>query len=212
MKECISLLWPIGNRVIVTCSFRDFRKVGRYSHKKGLTWNSLLLVFLFQRCCHFLWRKLFILGFRSVYGMLYLSGVKSKADFKADFARVAYEYVSKTAWHLVFIEPGWFMRWEVSGHTAVVLLNAASRVCLRQPAVSLCSFYAAFSPSVSIKIKRCNYSAVLTRLQRGRNPILFYQRLYFHIIDNLSIAVHIFPMRMFTSLSADKILLLRYIN
>ena len=83
IKECVSLLWPIHNRVIVTCSFRDFRKAGYHSPKKGLTWNSLLLVFLFQYCCHFLWRKLFIFGFRSVYGMLYLSGVKSKADFAA---------------------------------------------------------------------------------------------------------------------------------
>ena len=54
-----------------------------FSQKKGLTWNSLLLVFLFQRCCHFLWKKVFILGFRSVYGMLYLSGIKSEADFAA---------------------------------------------------------------------------------------------------------------------------------
>ena len=50
---------------------------------KGLTWNSLLLIFLFQRCFYSLWRKLFILGFRSVYGMVYLSGVKSKADLAA---------------------------------------------------------------------------------------------------------------------------------
>ena len=53
IKECVSLLWPIRNRVIVTCSFRDFRKAGRHSHKRGLTWNSLLLVFLFQHGCHF---------------------------------------------------------------------------------------------------------------------------------------------------------------
>ena len=83
IKECISLLWPIRYRVIVTCSFGDFWKAGHHSPKKGLTWNSLLLVFLFQRCCHLLLKKLFILGFRSVYGMLYLSGVKSKADFAA---------------------------------------------------------------------------------------------------------------------------------
>ena len=81
IKECVSLLWLIRNRVIVTCSFRDFRKAGHHSPKKGLTWNSLLLEFLF--CCHFLWIKLFILGFRSVYGMLHLSVVKSKADFAA---------------------------------------------------------------------------------------------------------------------------------
>ena len=83
IKECVSLLWAIRNRVIVTCSFRDFRKAWGHSPKKGLTWNSLLLVFLFQHYYHFLWRKLFILGFRSVYGMLYLSGVKSKAHFAA---------------------------------------------------------------------------------------------------------------------------------
>ena len=63
--------------------FSWFSENWAHSPKKGLTWNSLLLVFLFQRCCHILWRKLFILSFRSVYGMLYLSGVKSKADFTA---------------------------------------------------------------------------------------------------------------------------------
>ena len=83
IKECVNLLWPIRNRVIVTCSFCDFRKAGHHPPKKGLTWNSLLLVFLFQRCCYFLWWKLFILGFRSVYRMLYLSEVKSKVDVAA---------------------------------------------------------------------------------------------------------------------------------
>ena len=86
IKECVSLQWPICNHVIVTRSFHDFRKAGCHSPKKGLIGNSLLLVFLFQSCCHLLGRKLFILGFRSVYGKLYLLGVKSKADFAATSA------------------------------------------------------------------------------------------------------------------------------
>ena len=49
IKEWVSLLWPIRNRVPVTCSFRDFRKAGHHSLKKGLTWNSLLLK-RFSRC------------------------------------------------------------------------------------------------------------------------------------------------------------------
>ena len=37
-------------------------------------------------------------------------------------------------------------------------------------------------------------------------------RLDFHIVDNLSIAVHAFPMRMLTSLSVDEISLARHVN
>ena len=38
------------------------------------------------------------------------------------------------------------------------------------------------------------------------------ERLDFHMVDNLPVPSHAFPMRMLTSLSVDKILLLRYIN
>ena len=34
----------------------------------------------------------------------------------------------------------------------------------------------------------------------------------FYMVDNLSIAVHVFPMRMLTLLSIDEILLPRYMN
>ena len=99
IKECVSLLWPIRKCVIVTCSFRDFQKAGGHCPKKGLTWNSLLLVFLFQRCCQFLWRKLFISGFRSVYGMLYLSGPSLKPIL---LLRLLYDFLSPNLIGLVW--------------------------------------------------------------------------------------------------------------
>ena len=57
----------------------------------GILWLVLFLIFwklvswmlLFQHCCHFVWRSLLILGFRSVYGILKLSVVRSKAGFAA---------------------------------------------------------------------------------------------------------------------------------
>ena len=42
---------------------------------------------LLHWCCHFVWRNLLIVGFRSVYGILDLSGVRSKADLAAESAR-----------------------------------------------------------------------------------------------------------------------------
>ena len=40
----------------------------------------------FQHCCHFVTKNLFICGFKSVYGMLVLSGLRSKADFATESA------------------------------------------------------------------------------------------------------------------------------
>ena len=37
-------------------------------------------------CCHFVWRNLLIVGFRSKYGILDLSGVRSKTDLAAESA------------------------------------------------------------------------------------------------------------------------------
>ena len=57
---------------------------------------------------------------------------------------------------------GWFMRWEVSVHTAAVLEGAASRISSKQHAASLCSSHQAFSPGISLKSKWCNYSCTDT--------------------------------------------------
>ena len=57
----------------------------------------------------------------------------------------------------------WFVRWEVSGRTAVVLYRTASRVCSKQYAASFFIYHLDFSPSVW-----CNYTVVLMHLQLGR--------------------------------------------
>ena len=49
----------------------------------------------------------------------------------------------------------------------------------------------------------CIHTVVLTQAQLRRNPVLSYQ---------ISIAVHAFARFMLTSLSVDKMLLLRYVN
>ena len=80
MKEWVSLVWPIRNRDITTCSLLDFLDAGLHSPKVGWIWKSLLWMLLLHCCCHFVWRNLLIVGFRSVHGILDLSGVRSKAD------------------------------------------------------------------------------------------------------------------------------------
>ena len=86
MKEWVSLVWPIRNRDITTCSLLDFLDAGLHSPKVGWIWKSLLWILLLLRCCHFVWRNLLIVSFKSVYGILDLSGVRSKADLAAESA------------------------------------------------------------------------------------------------------------------------------
>ena len=84
-NEWVSLVWPIRNRDITTCSL-DFLDAGLHSPKVGWIWKSLLSMLLLHCCCHFVWRNLSIVGFRSVYGILDLLGVRSKADLAAESA------------------------------------------------------------------------------------------------------------------------------
>ena len=86
MKEWISLVWPICNRDITTCSLLNFFDAGLHFPKVGCIWKSLLWMLLLHCCCHFVWRNLLIVGFRSVYGILDLSGFRSKADLAAESA------------------------------------------------------------------------------------------------------------------------------
>ena len=84
MKEWVSLVWPIRNRDIKTCSLLDFLDASLHSPMMGWIWKSLLWMLLLHCCCHFVWKNLLIVGFRSVYGILDLSGVRSKADLAAE--------------------------------------------------------------------------------------------------------------------------------
>ena len=86
MKEWVNLVWPMCNQDIMTCSLLDFLDAGLHSPKVGWIWKSLLWMLLLHYCCHFVWRNLLIVGFRSVYGNLDLLGVRSKADLAAESA------------------------------------------------------------------------------------------------------------------------------
>ena len=69
-----------------TCSRLDFLDAGLHSPKVGWIWKSLLWMLLLHCCCHFVWRNLLIVSFRLVYGILDLSGVRSKAYLAAESA------------------------------------------------------------------------------------------------------------------------------
>ena len=79
-----SLVWLIRTLDILTCSMLDFPNAGLHSPKMSLIWKSLVLMRSFQHCCHFVRKKLFIRGYKSVYGMLVLSELRSKTDFAAE--------------------------------------------------------------------------------------------------------------------------------
>ena len=62
MKEWVSLVWPIRNRDITTCSLLDFIDAGLHSPKVGWIWKSLLWMLLLHCCCHFVWRNLLLVS------------------------------------------------------------------------------------------------------------------------------------------------------
>ena len=86
LNEWVSLVWPMHDCDIMTCSLLDFFNAGVQSPKVGWILKSLLWMLLLHRCCHFLWRNLLIVGFRSVYGILDLSEEGSKTDLAAKSA------------------------------------------------------------------------------------------------------------------------------
>ena len=84
-------------------------------------------------------------------------------------------YFSSSAPNVLFVVLKWILRWEVSGHTAAVLWEVASRIYSKQYVAFLRSFCLAFSPSVSLASRRCIYTVVVTRSLLERNPVLFHQ-------------------------------------
>ena len=86
MEEWVSLVWPMRNRDITTCSLLDCLKAGLHSPKVGWILKSLLWMFMSHRCCHFVWRNLLIVGFKSVNGMEITLGLRSKADLAVESA------------------------------------------------------------------------------------------------------------------------------
>ena len=106
----------------------------------------------------------------------------------------------------VFVLLVWFLRWEVSGCTAAVLLLVFVQ---KQHVEFLYSFHLAFSTCILLTSMWCIHRVVLTQPQ---SCVISSARLDFHLIDNLFIAVQTFAWHMLTSLLVDEILLLRYVN
>ena len=86
IKARVNLVWPICNRDITTCSLLDFLKAGLHSHKIGWIWTILVWMFMSHCCCHFVWRNLLIVGFKTVYGMERTSELRAKAALAAKSA------------------------------------------------------------------------------------------------------------------------------
>ena len=79
-------------------------------------------------------------------------------------------------------------------------------------ATSLNNSHLAFSPYISLESWWCSHTIIVTWLQLERILLLFYQRLNFHTINNLSIVIYAFSMRKFTSVLVDRIWLSKYLN
>ena len=76
MKEWVSRLCPMRNRVRVVSSLLVLLGSSFLSFKIGCIWKILLWGFSSHNCCHFLATICLIFGLRSVYGVLmFLSGV-----------------------------------------------------------------------------------------------------------------------------------------
>ena len=56
------------------------------------------------------------------------------------------------------------------------------------------------------------YSSIDAPIPWKKSCFILSDKSNFHMIDNLLIAVHAFPMHMFTLLSVDEIMLMRYVN
>ena len=77
-------MWPMCNWDKVTYSFLDFLNSGLESPRVDLIKKGLLQMLLFWCFCHFLWINLYISGFKSIHGILNLSGTKSRAHLAAE--------------------------------------------------------------------------------------------------------------------------------
>ena len=106
-----------------------------------------------------------------------------------------------------------FVRWEVSGRTAVALWIGASRICSKKHVAFLCNCLLGFFSCKFFRISVVYpYSSTDTITTWKKSCFILTERSDFHLIDYLSIAVHPFAMLMMISLSVDEMFLPRYMN
>ena len=96
----------------------------------------------------------------------------------------------------------------VSGCTAAILWSAVTRICSEQPTVSFCSSHLVFFSMHCTKVQVVQPHNNTDTATAWRNLcFIFSERSYFHMVNNPSIAVDVFPMHMMTSLLVDELLL-----
>ena len=89
-----------------------------------------------------------------------------------------------------------------SSRIVATFRGVASRICSRQLVASLCSSLLVFS-CISLASKWYIYTTTAGK----KSDFILSEKSDFHMIDNLSIAVHRFIICILTSFSVDKILL-----
>ena len=80
-------------------------------------------------------------------------------------------WFSSSASHVLFVLLEGFWRWEVGGHTAVVLWGACFRICSKQHVAFLCCPHLAFSTRILLASDWCIYTVVFIQSQLRRNPV-----------------------------------------
>ena len=113
-------------------------------------------------------------------------------------------YFSSSAQYVFFVLLRWFEWLVISGHTAAVLWDTALRIYSKHYIISLYCFHLAFSPSILLGSKWCHHTLVLT----WKNPcIILSERLDFHTVDKLSVAVYTLLLCILMSFSVDEMFL-----
>ena len=137
--------------------------------------------------------------------------------------------------HVFFVLLAWFMRWEVSGHTTYLVLltrmicrisgkltyNCCFLGCchqhfcqnsLKHPRlVPILLFFKCLNKDQMVQF----YGIINTAIDRKKSRcsfLFFSESSRFHMVDNLSIAIIAFLMRILISFLVEVILLPRYVN
>ena len=129
--------------------------------------------------------------------------VKQVFIFIAHLSEMFCSYFTSINQNVLFILLWWFVRWEAGGRTGAVLQGLASRICSKQHVAILCIFHVAFFCVSSVSMWCIHF---VTATAWKKSSFILLESSNFHMITNLSIAVHAFTRHLLTSLSVYKIL------
>ena len=113
--------------------------------------------------------------------------------------------------HVLIVLLGWFYGWAVSGCTGILLFGITSRfkIACRILVKFPFSFFSMHFVSIHVVHP---YSSIDTATACKKFCFILSDRSDFYMINNLSIAIHVFARQIFTLFSVDGTLLPRYMN